>query len=208
MNAKVHIRWAFETLVVELDVCIEHLICCFVVLLVRSPALQHILRAEVCQIGVIDLNVPNALRVQDLKLLLVCLRHVFEVFLVGCVHLLGVATSVQVAEVVPAGGDQGDLDVLPFALGEQALHQIDLVLVARLSRMADLVNADSNVVRDLFGFHERLDIGCVGTEDASIVALQDTKLKLFHAVQRFEECTPEHVPLQSQLGRGHAEPLN
>jgi hypothetical protein len=194
VDTQVHILRALEALVVELDIGVEHLVGCLVVLLVRSPALQHVLGAEVRQVRVVDLDVPDALRVQDLELLLVCLCYIRKVFLVVRVHLLGEATAVQVAEVVPARGDQGDLDVLPFALGEEALHQIDFVLVTRLSGMADLVDANSDVVGNLLGLHEGLDVRCVGAEDARIVALQNTELKLLHTVQRLEESSPKHVP--------------
>ena len=94
MNAEMHVRRALKTLVVKPDVCIEHLICSLFVLLIRSPTLQHILRAEVRQVRIINLDVPDALCVQNLQLLLVCFRNILEVFLIVRVHLLGEASSV------------------------------------------------------------------------------------------------------------------
>lgn len=47
MDTEMHVCGALKALVVELDVSVEHLIGCLVVVLVGGPALQHRFRAEV-----------------------------------------------------------------------------------------------------------------------------------------------------------------
>jgi hypothetical protein len=194
VNTEMHVGRALKALVVELDVRIEHLVGRLVVFLVGGPAFQHVLRAEVGQVGVVDLDVPDALPVENPQLLLVGLCDVLKVLFVVRIHLLGKASSVQVPEVVPARRDDGDFDVLPFAFWQLALHEVDFALVAGLASVADLPNTDCDMVGDFFGFHERLDIGSIRAENASIITLEYTELELLHSVECFEEGTPEHVP--------------
>lgn len=150
-------------------------------------------KAPTSKVGIIDLDIPDAHAVQQLQLLLVRLRHILEVLLVRSIDLLGKGTAGLVPEVVPAGGDQGNLDVLPLALGELLLHDLNLTFVAGMARVADLANADGDSVGYFLGLEERLDVWCVGAEHGLVVALQDAELELFHAVELLKKGTPEHV---------------
>ena len=193
MDAEMHVGRALEALVVEFDIGVKHLIRRLVVLLVSFPARQHVLRAKVGQVGVVNLDVPDSLRVENLELFLIRLGNVLEILLVICIHLLRVGRTVHVTKVVPGWRDEGNLDVLPFAFWKQALHQIDLSLVARLSRVSDLVDTDSDVIGHFLCFHERFDVGCISAKHVLGVTLKHAELQLLHSMERFEEGTPEHV---------------
>lgn len=49
MDAEVHIRWSFETIVVESDVCVEQLIDGTSVGGILLPAFDHLFGAEICR---------------------------------------------------------------------------------------------------------------------------------------------------------------
>lgn len=52
VDAQVHVCWALEAGVIELDVGVEHLVGRLGVVLVGGPALEHGFRAEVCRVSV------------------------------------------------------------------------------------------------------------------------------------------------------------
>lgn len=78
---------------------------------------------------VVKLDIPQTGVVQHLKLGLVDLGNVGEVLAVVGIRLLGVGPVLLVAHVEPGRGDHGELDVLPLALGQGSLHQLQLVQV-------------------------------------------------------------------------------
>lgn len=159
----------------------------------ERSAISGARNSRTSKVGVVDLNVPDPSSVQNLQLLLVSLCDVGKVLLVTGIDIARESPSGTVAEVVPRGGNEGELDVLPLALGHVLLHDLDLVGVTAVTRVANLAHTDSDGVGDVLGLQERLDVGSVGTEHRLVVALHGAHLDVLHAVELLEEGTPEHV---------------
>lgn len=140
VHADVHVRWqADETVVVQLDVLLEHVVSSVHVEGVRLEAVQELFRAEIYttsvsmiprtvgakgsltgQVGVVVLDITAAGIVQDLQLSLIGLGDVTKILLIVGIHLLGVRFALTVTQVVPVGSSQSDLQVLDLFLGHQA----------------------------------------------------------------------------------------
>lgn len=142
------------------------------------------------QVGVVVLYVAAARLVQDLQLGLVGLRDVTKVLLVGAVHILRVGLALTVAQVVPIGRGQGDLQVLDLVLGHQTGEVLELVDIGA-ANVLDLPGAEDRLARLVAGLDESSNIGGVWAEDV-LVEVGD----LVEPVQAREEGTPEHCSRQ------------
>lgn len=138
------------------------------------------------QVGVIVLHIPAAGLVEDAELFLVGLGDVTEVLLVRAVHLLGVGAALAVAQVVPVGGGQGDLQVLDLLGGDKASKVLELVNVGAAD-VLDLARAEHALTRLVAGLNEGTDIGRVRTED-----LNFNVGDLLETLETREERSPEH----------------
>jgi hypothetical protein len=125
VDTRVHVGGDLaETVIVQLDVCVEEVIDGADVILVLLPALAEGLGAEVGHARVIELNVAQASLVQRIQLRLVHLGNSLEVLGIIGVRLRCVSLTLLVAHMEPRGSDHSQLDVAPFLFGGRVLDQL------------------------------------------------------------------------------------
>lgn len=138
------------------------------------------------QVGVVELHVAAAGVIQDLQLGLVGLGDITEVVLIVGVHGLGVGLALAVAEVVPVGGGEGDLQVANLLSWHLAGEVLELVDVGA-TNVLDLTRTDDTLTGLVAGLEECRNIGGIGTEVVNIDVVH-----LLEAVKAGEEGSPEH----------------
>lgn len=158
MNPQMEIPRPLETLIIKLDVRIQLLLGRLKILLIILPALEHGFGAEIREVGVVDLCVPQTGVVQDLQFRLVAPGEIGEVFVVGGVDAREVGFVGAVAEVVPRGGGQGEFDVFVFFNGQDGLEELEFGEEGRCARVREFARGDGDLVGDGFFVHEGFDI--------------------------------------------------
>lgn len=195
VDADVHVLGDFgNAIVVKLDVGIESVVGIVLVAAVILPTIKHLLGAKVRQVGVVVLDIADSGLVQNVQLRLIRFGNVGKVLLVAAVHVGGVRLSLPVAQMVPVGCGERELDLAPALLGHERLEVFDLVDVARLARVLDLADANDRLAGHVVRLEEGRHVGHVGAEH-----VERRLLDLFHAFKRRPKRSPEHVAPVSTL---------
>ena len=139
------------------------------------------------KIRVINLNVTEAIVVENLELGLIGFGNVCEVLLVGGIDVFWICSSFLVAHVIPFRCSQGQLAFVDPLLRHNALEVIPLIDVST-TNMFDLTGADDAFARLMAGLGECGYIRHVEAEDVEVGILD-----LLEAFHPGEEGTPEHL---------------
>lgn len=124
---------------------------------------EHFLRAEVGEVGVVDLDVAQAGGVEDAEFFAVGGGDVGEVFGVGGVDFLGVCVSGFVAEMIPVWSCEGDFCFCDFVGGEEILEVVPLGEVGA-SDMFYFAGAIDGFTGFVTFFEEGVNVGDVTAE--------------------------------------------
>lgn len=122
MNTQMEILRPLKAIIIKFDIPIKLLIRRLEILGIILPALQHGFGTEIRQVGIIDLAISEAIVVQNLQLGLIGFGQIGKVLIVVGIHAFEVGFVGSVAEMVPGRAGEGEFDVFPLVLGEDALH--------------------------------------------------------------------------------------
>ena len=140
------------------------------------------------EIWIIDLSISQSCIIEDLKLCLVCLGNIVEIFLIIGIYLLWVSLASLVSQMIPIGCGESELDVTPLLLRNNTLQILELLDIAALPSMFDLSGTNYSLSGYMVFFEESSNVRNIRTEDIGIGSLD-----FGEAFQRREESAPEHV---------------
>jgi len=138
------------------------------------------------EIWVVDLDVAEAVIVEDLQLRLVCFGDIGKIFLVAGVDVFRERATLSVSHVIPLRRRQRHLALVDSLFGYDALEIIPLVDVGAAD-VFDFAGADDAFAGLVAGFGGGGDVGHVLAEDVDVGILDFREA--FHAG---EEGAPEH----------------
>lgn len=141
------------------------------------------------EIRVVDLDIAEAIIVENLKLHLVRFGDVGEVLLIAWIYVLWVCSSLLVTHVIPFRCRERHLALVHSLLGNNALQVIPLIDVGA-SNVLDLTRADDGLAGLVARLGESGNVGHIHAEYVDVGVLD-----LFEALHAWEEGAPEHYGL-------------
>ena len=138
------------------------------------------------KVGIIKLDIAETVIIEDLKLRLVCLGDIGEVFLIARIDVFRVRSSLLVAHVIPLGRCKCQFTLMHSLFGYGAFKIVPLVDVGAPS-VLDLASTDDAFDRLVAVLGEGGNVGHVRAEN-----LDPDVLDFFEAVEAGEEAAPEH----------------